>query len=232
MGIDVKVLRDLRPPMFARLSDEDLQALAARLATVSYKAGELVFSRGDASGSLFIIASGRLRISLSTPEGREIAFRVAGPGETVGEIGALDGGERSADAVAIEPVRALALTRADLDRLLDNCRTLSRALIVWLCKRLRETTDQLEGVALLDIEQRLARFLVTLARDRAPEGDGRTRVALPVSQAEVAHLLGASRPKINVALGVFESEGLIERRGAAILADVARLAERAGDAAR
>ena len=118
------------------------------------------------------------------------------------------------------------------DRLLDNCRTLSRALIVWLCKRLRETTDQLEGVALLDIEQRLARFLVTLARDRAPEGDGRTRVALPVSQTEVAHLLGASRPKINVALGVFESEGLIERRGAAILADVARLAERAGDAAR
>ena len=79
MSIDTKILRELDPPMFAALDPADLSALAERLASVTYRAQEMVFARGDRSDSLLLILSGRLRLSVSSPEGREISFRVAGP---------------------------------------------------------------------------------------------------------------------------------------------------------
>ena len=79
MSIDIRILRDLDPPLFAGLDEPELEALAQRLATVNYRPQELIFSRGDPSDFLLIIAEGRLRLSLSRADGREISFRVAGP---------------------------------------------------------------------------------------------------------------------------------------------------------
>lgn len=228
MAIDPAALSALAPPIFASLDEEDTRAVASRLASMSFAAGESVFSRHDPVTGLFIVASGRLRISISSAEGREIAFRVAGPGETIGEIAALDGGARSADATAIEAARAFVLMRRDLDLLLEQRPALARCVIGFLCRRLRDTSDQLESLALLNIEQRLARFLLTLEKHGGKRVGRRGEIDLDVSQTDLGFLLGASRPKVNVALGALEAEGLIARRGRRIVFDVDVLTERAG----
>ena len=168
-------------------------------------------------------------MSVSTDEGREISFRVAGPGELVGEIALLDGSPRTADATAIDPTELRSIDRASLDRLIETRPALARALIAMLCTRLRRTSEQLEQVALQPIERRLAAWLVGLARSGRPRPDGRTSVSVTLSQGELALLLGASRPKVNGALSTLEERGLIVRGGHLVHCDLPGLQAMLGD---
>jgi len=95
------------------------------------------------------------------------------------------------------------------------------AAIRFLSGRLRDADEQLEAIALHPIEARLARFFLAAARQKDPEAKaGKVNVSLPISQSELALLVGASRPKVNAALALLESEGAIERRGAIVVCDI------------
>ena len=94
----------------------------------------------------------------------------------------------------------------------------------FLAGRLRDADEQLEAIALHPIEARLARFFLAAVRQKDPVGKAeRVTLALPISQSELALLVGASRPKVNAALGMLETEGAIERRGQQVVCDVAAL---------
>ena len=90
------VIQRLRVPLFSTLDANDLALVGALARRVSYAQNQLVFARGDSADQLFIVVAGRLRISVLSPDGRELAFRVVGPGEVVGEIAVLDDGSRKA----------------------------------------------------------------------------------------------------------------------------------------
>lgn len=93
-----------------------------------------------------------------------------------------------------------------------------------MCARLRETTDQLESIALYPLEARLARFLLWhLKRHGRTRADGARVAPLTISQGAIASFVGASRPKVNRLIAAFEAAGAIERRGAIIQCDVAAL---------
>ncbi|MFC5508049.1 MULTISPECIES: Crp/Fnr family transcriptional regulator [Hyphomicrobiales] len=213
---------------FAGLPPQALLDCAAEFREQRFEAGQMLFARGEPGDRLLLVAEGRVRLSVTTEEGRELSMRHAARGELLGEIAVLDGGTRSADAVAITPVLALSLRRAALDQLRARHPELSAGIIAFLCRRLRQTTDQLEGIALYPIEARLARFLlVGLAGRRAAPGK---RVPLDVafSQGELAQLLGASRPKVNAALGALEQAGAIRRTADRLFCDPDLLARAAG----
>jgi len=137
----------------------------------------------------------------------------------------LDGGTRSADAVSLTDTGAYSLARGDFHRLADTHPALNRAVIAFLCRRLRDTTDQLEGIALYPIEVRLARFLLVALGGRVAPAGKRVPLDIEFSQGELAQLLAASRPKVNVALGVLESEGAIKRTADRLFCDPAILAQ-------
>lgn len=110
--------------------------------------------------------------------------------------------------------------------------SLLSAVIAFLCRRQRETTSQLEGIALHPLDVRLARFLLlALGSRQAPPGK-RLPLDLGFSQGELAQLLGASRSKVNIALGELESAGAIGRTLDRLFCDAVKLAEivRRGDA--
>jgi CRP-like cAMP-binding protein len=202
-------------PIFSELDHPAREALIAELRPVSFTAGQTIFSRGDEGRELYIVLSGRVRLSVLTAEGRELSFAHAGDGEIFGEIAMLDGSPRTADATAVEATRAMSLSRGALDRVLDSQPALAHSIISFLCRRLREADLQLEGVALHRIEVRLARYFASLARQVAPDAnEGTVDVELGMSQGELALLLGASRPKVNGALIMLEEQGIIERIGA------------------
>lgn len=204
-----------------------LAAVGAAMQEMRHAAGSQIFSRGDPGDSLFLILTGRVRISILTPDGRELSFSHAVPGDIVGEIAVLDGSPRSANATALSDVVALRLSARDFNRLVDQHSSLARAAIRLLCRRLRELSDHLEDIALLPLSARLARFF--LNRLDALQDDRTAGKAVPISlgisQGELALLLGASRPKVNAALMTLAQAGAVVRNGASFTCDPRLLAD-------
>jgi CRP/FNR family transcriptional regulator, cyclic AMP receptor protein len=211
--------------LFGGLTRDELEACASLFHEVKYTKGQALFVRGEAATCLYLVAEGRVRLAIVTEEGRELSFRHTVAGEIFGEIGTLDGGARTADATALTAVTAYRLERADLRQLWTNRPSVAERLITFLCQRLRQTSDQLESIALHPMHVRLARFLLIAVGDRKPVPGKRLPVELGMSQNEIALLLGASRPKINEALGALEKTGAIGRTIDRIFCDPAKLAE-------
>lgn len=213
----VELFKGLPPASYAELGRQ-----AHR---VTYDAGAMIFGRGDTSCDLFIVSSGRVRLSVLSLEGRELSFSLAGPGSVFGEIAAFDGGIRSADATAITAVEAVMLPSAVVHKLVSTQLAFARNAIAMLGAKLRATDQQLESVALHDIEVRLARFLLGVIRQQCPPDAPAINqvIKLEMSQSELALLIGASRPKVNAALALLEADGAIIRRGEIIECRMPRL---------
>lgn len=204
-----------------------LDALLRAFRPARFDAGQQVFARGERGDFLLVIAQGRVRLSLVSEDGRELSVRHGVRGDVLGELALLDGQPRSADAVALTPLSTYLLYRADLDALLREMPELSSRIIIFLCARLRATTDQLEAIALHPIEARLARFLLVALGGSKAEPGKRVPLELGFSQSELAQLLGASRPKVNGALALLESMGAIRRTPDRLFCDPALLAQTA-----
>ena len=215
-----------RTDLFGGLSGEDLDACAAAFRSMRFGKGATLFARGDPGTHLYLVAEGRVRLAVATDEGRELSFRHAAAGDLFGEIAALDGSPRSADATALTAVTAYGLERNAFRQLWSTRPGISAGVVAYLCRRLRETSDQLEGIALHPLEVRLARFLLLALGGRQAASPGR-RVPLELgfSQGELAQLLAASRPKVNTALGALESAGAVGRTLDRLFCDPQKLAQ-------
>ena len=112
----------LRVPAFCRLTESQAALLAATSATRRLAAGEIVFREGQASDGLHVVLAGRLRIYKRAGDDTEVDLSVAGAGDSYGEMALLDGGERSANVLALEPSEILVLGREAFLRLLSTCR--------------------------------------------------------------------------------------------------------------
>ena len=190
-----------------------------------WSAGESIFLRGDDGDYIVVVTEGRIKLSLLTASGRELTLRYADAGDILGELSLLDGEPRSADATAAAPTEGLLLMRSDFERLQARFPQTGTSLIRYLVQRLRDTTDQLESIALFEIEARLARFLLLTIRqyfgDDIPDAP---QLRLDLSQTELAGVLGASRPKVNRAIAALEDAGAITRIGPVLQCDPEQLA--------
>ena len=213
--------------LFGPLLQADRLAVARQMLKVELEPHRSIFSRGDPGSHLYLVAEGRVRLSVFSADGRLLSFKHAGAGDVFGEIAALDGGRRSADAVALTRVVVMTLAAEPLNQLIEHNPRVARAAIACLCQRLRETSAQAETIALHPVEMRLARYL--LARVKPPAADapccGTATVDLSISQSELASLIGASRQKTNAALGLLQDAGAISRQGRAMVCDARKLAE-------
>jgi len=184
----------------------------------------MVFQRGDPADEVYLIVAGQLRISVGSADGRELAFRIVRSGDMVGELGVLDGSPRSADLTALRDSVLLGLGRDALQNLLTTRPAMTAGVIRFLCNRLRDTSEQLEALALQRIEVRLARLLLRLTLATAPVR-GEVELMLDMSQSEIAALIGASRPKVNIAFGELEARGAIRRAGRKLHCRIGALGE-------
>jgi CRP-like cAMP-binding protein len=217
-----------RTELLGGLTAKDLEACAAAFHEVHFGKGEALFVRGDPGGCLYLVVEGRVRLSIATDGGRELSFRHAAEGDLFGEIAALDGGARTADATALTPVVAYSLDRNALRQLLHSQPAIAEKFVDFLCQRVRETSSQLETIALYPLHARLARFLLIVIGDQKPPPGQRLPLGLGFSQTELALLLGASRPKVNEALGMLEKAGAITRMASdRMFCDPAKLADMA-----
>lgn len=211
-------------PIFEEFPADALAALAAAAIHRSWAAGTVLFQRGDEGDHMIALGSGRIKLSLISGSGKELALRHAEAGTILGEMAMLDGSPRSADAVTVTASDGHVILRRDFDRLIEGHPDCARATIRYLSTRLRETTDQLESIALYELDARLARFfLATLRQIHGDALPGEARLAVALSQGEIATVLGASRSKINRAMVSLEDQGAIRRDEGAISFDIGLL---------
>lgn len=200
--------------LFAGLDPAALEALAGLAQRRQWQTGETLFQRGDPGDWMLALAEGRVKLTLTTPSGRELTLRLAEAGDTLGEFALVDGEPRSADATALEPCSGWVLDRLRFAVMAEAHPALGLSVARYFSRRLRATTEQLEGIALYQLEARLARFLLfTLRQLNGPDLPPEAALRLEISQSELAAVLGASRPKVNRALQSLQEQGAIRREG-------------------
>lgn len=210
--------------LFRDLDVTALEAVSGLAQRRHWATGEVLFQRGDPGDWMVALAAGRVKLTLLTPQGRELILRHAEGGDSLGEFALVDGEPRSADATAVAATTGWVLDRGRFAQLAKAHPDLGMAAARYFCRRLRETTEQLEGIALYQLEARLARFLLFSLRQIHGEDLRETAaLRLSISQGELAAVLGASRPKVNRALQALQELGALERQGEAWQIDIAAL---------
>lgn len=195
-------LRDLPPEVTALLAS---MSLRKRL-----RHGELLYARGAEADGLYGVVSGRIRISLTHADGREVLLTWFEPGSWFGEVSMFDASPRPQDAHAVGDTEVMLLPRAKFMALLDQHHELYRAFAKLLCRRLRMSLDFVEDMMTLPLSARLAKRLLELAGvyGSATQGAG-VAIDLHLPQEDLARMIGATRQSVSKELNAWEARGLI-----------------------
>lgn len=206
--------------LFRGLNDGALRHLAEQSRYCQFQAGEILFYQGEPGFTCHVVMRGRLRVFVLGEDGRELAMRIFGPGEIVGEMALLEGLPRSANVEALEATETLELQRDVLLYCLRNSPTLALSLLQNLSARLRYATEEAEGLASLTVAERLVRRLRKLAEWSGVPVPGGVRIVPPMTQQELAALIGTSRESVNRALVRLRRRGKVRlERGWIVLLD-------------
>jgi CRP/FNR family transcriptional regulator, cyclic AMP receptor protein len=201
-------------PFFRGLDSRIADSLVVHALTRKVRRGTLLFRKGDAGTTFYVVCTGAVRVSAPSEEGKDAIFNLIVPGEIFGEIAFLDGRPRTADAVMIEAGELMVIERRDFLPLLRDYPELALRLLEVLCGRLRRTSEQFEDVIFLDLEARLAKALLYLYERSQPARK------LKVTQREISQLIGIARESANKQLRAWERQKWLklERGGMTILA--------------
>lgn len=185
-----------RTELFGALDADNLAALARTTRNVSLKRNDLLFDENDTAEELYVVRSGRIAMALQSFDGRESVVALMEAGDEFGELPIFDGLGRSARARALEPSELLAVPYEGVRALLE-----ARTDVLWtvcgvLSRRLRNTDAALADTMFLDVTGRTAKRLLELGGDA-------DEFVLPVTQEELAGMVGASRERVNKAIAAF-----------------------------
>jgi CRP-like cAMP-binding protein len=192
--------------LFAALPPDVLAALGEHATVRSYERNELLFSQGEASNELFVVQTGRIAIATKASDGRESVLAVLEDGQLFGELPLFDDAPRSADARALSDSQVVVLEYAPVRAVLRERPELLWVAVQLLSQRLRATDEALADAVFLDVPARTAKRLLELAGDA-------DEFKLPVTQEELAAMVGASRERVNKALALFGRLGWLEVKG-------------------
>jgi CRP/FNR family transcriptional regulator, cyclic AMP receptor protein len=151
MGADPQLLTEV--PIFSLLDEKERATLAERVETVTFANGTVLFNRGDPGDSLYVVRSGAVELFFKNDTGERIVLDTVTPGHFFGEISLLDGGARTASAVAIQDVEAVVVDREDLAELMRLQPGAAMELLSATGRRLRETNEKLRHTASRNVNE-------------------------------------------------------------------------------
>ena len=191
-------------PLFASLPAEALAVIARAAQTRQLTRNDVLFRQDDEATELFVVEQGRVAIAARSDDGRESLMALMEPGDLFGEMGLFDG-VRSADARALEPSTVVAVPYGPVRQILEQQPRLLWEVVRLLTARLRAVDEALADTVFLDVPGRTAKRLL----DLAGEGD---EFQLPITQEELAGMVGASRERVNKAIAQFVRLGWLEQQ--------------------
>ncbi len=186
------------------LSAESLDYLGDIGERIQLDRNAVLFFQDDPGDAIYVVQSGSVEISILSPSGKKLSLNVMRAPDVFGEIAALDGGPRTATATCLEKTVLLRFGRGKLREAMLERPEVAVDLIAILCARLRWVSQQVEDLAMRNLEGRLARRLLILHHKFSDE-----RGNLQFSQSELADFLGVTRESTNKTLQSWRSQGLI-----------------------
>ena len=201
--VDIELLQNVE--LLADLTEEEMAQVASSAETHRYLRGDVVFAEGSDPDRLCVVSSGRIAIAKRSIDGRESMVALMEHGDVFGEMGLFDGQGRSAEARALEPSELVELHYAPLRQIYEGRPALLWGVVNLLAQRLRNTDSALADSVFLDVTGRTAKRLLELAGDA-------DEFALPITQEELAGMVGASRERVNKAIASFVRLRWIEQQ--------------------
>jgi CRP-like cAMP-binding protein len=195
--------------LFGELDEGARLAIAERAGRRVVDKGQVIVWQDEPGEAMFVLLEGAVKLVVSSRDGELVELaRFVAPA-SFGELAVLDGGPRSASAEAVERSVLLVVTRAELLRLLRSEEKVAEALLRALGAMVRRTTRQVTDLVFLNLRGQVARQLLLLADD----GDGSAAVTRPVTQGELATMVGGARQTVNQELKSLAARGYIRAAG-------------------
>jgi len=198
----------LKIPLFAGLSEGEVQALAQRAIERRFAAGEMLFWEGEPCAGIFLIAAGSVKIFKTAPSGREMMLALESAPTTVAELPLFDGGPYPASVRAVDGVLAYFINKADFQSVCRQYPDVALKVLAVVGLRLRHLVAMVESMTFGSVTQRLAHLLLDAGKQA-----GGSEFALPLTHQELASRLGTVREVVSRNLTRFRAEGLIRIEG-------------------
>jgi CRP-like cAMP-binding protein len=214
----VEIFRDLR--------DDDRRKVEQRCRWRTYEADDTLIDREQESHEVHFVIWGRVRVLDYAASGREIAFDDIGPGGIVGELAAIDGGERSASVVAVNRTLTASLDPRSFLNVLADHPEAGLATMRRLTRMVRQASGRIMDLSALGANNRVHAEILRLARETAgPEATSARISPIPV-HSEVASRVSTTRETVARVFSDLTREGLLKKdRNALVVTDVPALAE-------
>lgn len=209
--------------LLAGLSDQRLDQLAQQCLWHSVAAGKPLLLRAEQQGEVFLLVSGRVRVTTYSANGRQVTFRDSEAGEHFGDIAAIDGGPRSADVVTLEPCVVASLDRAAFLALLRDEPLVAERVMQRLAALVRQLSERVIDLSTLGVQNRLHAELLRLARGAGFDGN-QARLEPAPRHAALASQISTNREQVTRELNALVRSGVLRKDGRAlVLEDAGRL---------
>lgn len=215
-GVRIRVLGEV--PFFAGLRSDELARVDGRCSVRAVDAAESIYFAGDPARHLYVVATGIVKITRATAEGRETLLDLLGPGDFLGALPALGATHYADSAWALTPVCLLVLDAADFDAVLQQMPAVALAALEAVSRRLAEARDAVHRLSATPLEQRLAATLLLLADKVGEPWKGGVLLQVPLTREDLAAMTGARTESVSRVVSAWRRQGFIEtgRRWVAI----------------
>lgn len=208
--MDSSLIRSLN--LFSSIDEEAATQLAAAMKPVYLPRGKVLFRHGERGDRLYLVKSGKIKLSAVASDGRENLLDLLGRGELIGELTLFDPGPRTATATAVLAANLLELSHLGMVNWLSANPSAAQHILAAMARRLRRSNDALSDLIFTDVPGRIAKALIDLAERFGEPTEEGIHVTHGLTQEELAQLVGASRETVNKALSEFVARGWVSLR--------------------
>lgn len=196
---------------FAELSEPVLQSLAQRIKTRHFEKGETIFEVGSVGNAMFVIGAGEVKIALTSSTNQEITLALLTVGDAFGELSLLDGGPRSANAIADSDVELLGLYREDFVSLIETDAAALQGLMHVLAQVIRQTNQRVVDAAMLDVAGRVSKVLLMMIQRHGEQTDDGVKIKRQLSYQDIASMSLMYTAEAENVMEKYQYDSVVER---------------------
>ncbi len=206
-----------RVPLFATLSDAEFSALEGVFIIRCYRRNQVIFLEEETGKYMYIVLAGKVKVTKTTPDGKETVLTIQQPGDFFGEMALLDGKTTPATVSAMEDCRIAMLSGEDFHRHLMRNEKVVQQIIQVLCARLRQVWGRIQSLSYSTADARIRGTLLQLSRRHGVPDTRGIIIDLKITHQELAGMVGTSRETVSRALSQLQRDGILQIDGRRII---------------
>ena len=200
-------------PLLSSLSNEEMEKLTEEVMIRDYKKGDRIFRRGDKADGLFIVCSGKMKITKTLSDGREQILYIYSPGDFIGAFNLLKADRFEFDATAIQPTRMSILKKGSFDAVILRNPEMTLKVLEKAYDRINSIESLVERLSIGNSDAKVASMLLSLVKEFGEQNSRGTLLDLTMNREEMASLAGIARETVIRKMKEFQREGILEDRG-------------------